>query len=186
MTNIQSGYLKTKNGTQLFSTVPYPIGAIYLSVDSTNPSKLFGGTWELIDKEFNPLMTSSVGFEPSSDIKSTTVSFTRSAHTIVVNMAFSVKVALTDATVSLGSFVFEELGVTNFSFMTRETGFTDAGNATVMLDVDETTGEVRSVDVVGTDSVKAGSACFVTFVFQFTSTQMLDEACNKFYWKRTA
>lgn len=48
MTNIQSGYLKTKNGVQLMTTVPYPIGAIYLSVDSTNPSKLFGGTWQQI------------------------------------------------------------------------------------------------------------------------------------------
>ncbi len=50
MTNIQSGYLKTKNGVQLMTTVPYPIGAIYLSVDSTNPSKLFGGTWQQIAK----------------------------------------------------------------------------------------------------------------------------------------
>lgn len=50
MTNIQSGYLKTKSGIQLMTTVPYPIGAIYLSVDNTNPSKLFGGTWEQIAK----------------------------------------------------------------------------------------------------------------------------------------
>lgn len=48
MTNIQSGYLKTKNGVQLMATVPYPIGAIYLSIDSTNPTKLFGGTWKQI------------------------------------------------------------------------------------------------------------------------------------------
>ena len=48
MTNIQSGYLKTKNGIQLMTTIPYPIGAIYLSIDNTNPSKLFGGVWEQI------------------------------------------------------------------------------------------------------------------------------------------
>ncbi len=52
MANIQSGYLKTKNGVQLMSTNPYPIGAIYLSVDSTNPSKLFGGKWEQIKDRF--------------------------------------------------------------------------------------------------------------------------------------
>ena len=71
MINIQSGYLKTKNGIQLMTTVPYPIGAIYLSVDNTNPSKLFGGTWEQIargrtlvgvdtsDTEFNKVKKTS-------------------------------------------------------------------------------------------------------------------------------
>lgn len=52
MASIQTGYLKTKNGTQLFTTVPYPVGAIYLSMDSTDPSKLFGGTWEQIKGRF--------------------------------------------------------------------------------------------------------------------------------------
>lgn len=52
MANIQSEYLKTKNGVQLMTTVPYPIGAIYLSVDSTNPGQLFGGTWVQIKDRF--------------------------------------------------------------------------------------------------------------------------------------
>lgn len=54
------GYLQDKNGNTLLPNVsweniidrpnPYPIGAIYLSVDATNPGKLFGGTWEQIAK----------------------------------------------------------------------------------------------------------------------------------------
>ena len=31
---------------------PYPIGAIYMSTNSTNPSTLFGGTWEQIKDRF--------------------------------------------------------------------------------------------------------------------------------------
>lgn len=31
---------------------PYPVGAIYLSVDSTNPGTIFGGTWQRIQDTF--------------------------------------------------------------------------------------------------------------------------------------
>lgn len=30
----------------------YPIGSIYMSVNSTNPSQIFGGTWEQIKDRF--------------------------------------------------------------------------------------------------------------------------------------
>ena len=30
----------------------YPVGAIYMSVNSTDPSDLFGGTWERIQDQF--------------------------------------------------------------------------------------------------------------------------------------
>ena len=37
--------LKTPNGIKSFLDAVYPVGSIYMSVKSTNPGKLFGGTW---------------------------------------------------------------------------------------------------------------------------------------------
>ena len=51
--NLTVNSINTNNivGTGLLNYV-YPVGSIYISVSSTNPSTLFGGTWEQLKDRF--------------------------------------------------------------------------------------------------------------------------------------
>lgn len=53
MDTIQEARLSSLEGTssQLFNLI-YPVGSIYMSVNSTSPRTLFGGTWERIQNTF--------------------------------------------------------------------------------------------------------------------------------------
>lgn len=52
----------------------YPIGSIYMSVNSTNPSELFGGEWERIQDRF--LLASGTSYANGSTGGSATVTLT--------------------------------------------------------------------------------------------------------------
>ena len=52
------------NRVELTLDMIYPVGSIYMSMNSTNPSELFGGTWEQIQDRF--LLAASSSYSAGS------------------------------------------------------------------------------------------------------------------------
>lgn len=55
--------IKDENGCEIYPN-PFPVGAIYMSVDSRNPSQIFGGKWEQIKDKF--LLCAGTTYKPGT------------------------------------------------------------------------------------------------------------------------
>ena len=60
----ESGWIYSRALSTLILEAVYPVGSIYISVNSTSPQTLFGGTWEAIQGKF--LLGSSSTHKPGS------------------------------------------------------------------------------------------------------------------------
>lgn len=167
----------------------YPIGSIYVSNTNENPGSKLGGTWELVDKEFKYVSTKNItenGFNFNTSIaKAGAAYFARAGHTISLQLNFNLTADLGDTAATIGSWNLSTLGLSSFGFTKRFCGWSDGGNA-IIMGMFETTGDVATTDVVGVTSIPSGNACYFYVVETITPNRMLDEACDKFYWERTA
>lgn len=165
----------------------FPKGGIYVSSTNENPSSKFGGTWELIDKEFKSYAASSNDFfnANSTNCELDSCYYTRAGHLIQIRLNYTNKVSLGDTNLVLGTFDFDELGVTAFPYsLYNIIGATDGGNALLTTYINYSTGILTHAE--STSTVAVNNSCYLLFEVALTYDRMLDSFCDKFYWKRTA
>lgn len=166
----------------------YPIGICIETSDSNfDPNTAWGGTWELIDKEFKSEASSSDDLFTvnSNNCELTSCYYTRSGHSIQIRLNFTNKVALTDTNLELGNFNLDVLGVTSLPYsLYNVIGATDGGNALLTTYINYSTGILTHAE--STNDVSANNSCYLLFDVDVTASRMIDSFCDKFYWKRTA
>lgn len=168
----------------------FPVGSIYVNSTNTSPSWIFGGEWELIDKEFEPYKNSDEGVASldSSNTTSATVQVVRQGHTVMIRTEFVPKVVLNDSTHDMLTFKTSTFGAkeSDFYFQRCFVGQTDGGNGFLNIYLMEN-GTLSVRDVMSKSengTIAAGQNCMVTIVWEMPWDYMDDSYCNKFYWKR--
>lgn len=84
--------IRDEEGCEIYPN-PFPVGAIYMSVDSRNPSQIFGGTWEQIKDKF--LLCAGSTYKPGTTGGEASVTLNSNQmpahnHTISTNASFTV------------------------------------------------------------------------------------------------
>lgn len=175
----------------------YPIGSVVMTDSNANPNSKFGGTWELIDKQFKSTYkiyegndAASIFTINSSSITSGTLALAvhRTGHSLKIRFHWTTACDYADSDITLGSFRLDQLGVTSlmYTILGMLVG-SDGGNGIMNITV-ENNGLMKCVDIVhksGNSSITSGATPRLTMVLPISYNYMLDDFCDKFYWKRT-
>lgn len=164
----------------------HPVGSVVITATNSNPSSKLGGTWALIDQEFSSKASTKGGFNMNTtNCSNNSCYWCRAGHNITFELNFTPKKDVEDSTLEMGTIDCDKLGITRFTSTYRIMGYTDGGNCGVMLDV-TTAGVVTTRDIIPDPYVSSGQNIVATFSATIHKDYMIDSACDKFYWKRTA
>lgn len=165
----------------------YPVGSVFITEINQNPSIIFGGEWELIRKEFIPkTVTDAITFNTTNTTNGYSV-IEIYPGSINIRASWMPKVAYADSTLEVGTFDLSKIGLTHYHLVS-EVGVGDALNSAFLLYFQNS--KIRAVQVVpatNATSVAASSSYYIyvnSFMMFRNPYDMLDNFCDKFYWKR--
>lgn len=175
----------------------YPIGSIYVNSTNTKPTFLTGGDgskWVLIDKELASqyIYTSNEDYftKDTTNCSSANFKIDVSGHIITIDFAVANKVVIADSTLNMGTFKLSSFtNCFNSTLSTRThahytTGWSDGGENLVMMQITNA-GVLQTTDAQPS-TVAASSTTNGNFIIQSYWEDLVDEACDKFYFKRVS
>lgn len=179
--------------------IAHPIGSVLTTSTNINPADTLGGTWELIDKAFKNTylkLDSTYWTSANSESVLTTEQGDEGAcmvslvdHTIHIRLKLKSSEQLTDADVNLGKLTLSRVGVNSLLYTAfSQVALCDGGDCTLSYSMNNS-GELIVHDVLnvnGTHTMAANKFFYVDVTQTVTIDKMLDNFCDKFYWKRTA
>ena len=172
-------------------SMSHPIGSVLIMTTNVDPTNTVGGTWELMDKGFksySDFVDNGIIFTPAVGITPTAIYMARGEKTIRIRISLAANTTLTDAGLDLGMLNFDKIGISNLhsSFINQVTYQDDIATGGIVYSVLADSGLVKQTDVFGVTSIGANANFSLDFTFVVHHDHMLDGACDKFYWKRTA
>lgn len=175
----------------------HPIGSILTTATNVNPSGSLGGSWELVDKSLKNrslALTSAHWINPSgSELKSEILEGSSylnvTDHTISIRIGVKTTAEVSDSDLKLGKLIVDVCGVTELMHaMVYDATISENSNCTICYKFDKD-GTLTVCDVFGTNGARTapiGTTFYIHTVQPVYNIQMIDEFCDKFYWKRTA
>lgn len=174
----------------------HPVGSILTTSTNVNPAEAVGGgTWELVDKDARDIwmqLPTTAWIPQNADINtySSNLSYvTLSQHTAHFRLFFTTTADLTDTEVALGKLIPEAVGLVGIPYgILSEVAISDGGQSTLCwkLTTDGTISVVEVLNLDGTHVLPSGQTFYLNFTYLIKGAELLDDFCDKFYWKRTA
>lgn len=168
----------------------YPVGSCYTTSTNTNPDTIFGGTWELINKQYRPQwITTGFTFNTTNTQEGAFVALLQGTN-IEFRFIWKNKIAISDDTKPIGTLNKSSIGLVA-AHTAYAVGQNDGLNAVGMfyIDLNITTPILNVLDWVTRATsypTATGHNCYLEFVVNVRPENMVDSFCDQFIWKRTA
>ena len=184
--------------------IEYPVGSIYITNTNTNPNTLgVSGVWELIDKKFEDARISDTSLWTTDTsythyLNCTSLIIKRVDHTIDVTIEGTTTAALgVEYNYKLGDLPLSSVGAIMRRNQTYFVVHADGNSSLVTAQWYKSNAtpsgddnRVITVDIIRNDhtttSLPSGSSLKIHIQYNCVQDEMLDSACDRFYWKKTA